>query len=528
MLIGLAGLFCVLVNSCHTLPPPVAPVPSPIRPAPTSGALVEVAAKVRARIGPSRSGLLSVPGNREALDYRLALIDSARSTLDIRIFFWMKDLTGRVLLERVLQAADRGVRVRLLLDDLVLGLTFTDKELAMIHTHPCVEVRIYNPFFVRGRLPAHVLEMMIKPAETNQRMHNKSIIADQSLAIISGRNVGDHCFGLGRRYNLIDLGVMVSGPVVGEICAGFDRYWESEPSYDVAAFYPHRTDLGLDPWRAKSKAQIIRKNRKLGNRIPIGKQDWSHVLTKLASRMHAGHARFVEDAPEVPSPSRPVIDASLRLAAMARKDLILVTPYIVPDQRMMDLIAKVRMRGVRVRLLLPSIGSNNHLVVHNQYQKYRKMLLRRGVEIYEFKHRPGQSALRYLNEATRPARKVGLHSKAVVVDTRFCYIGSLNFDGRAMFVNTEEGLIIDSPSLVRDLRHDVETLMQPENTWRLTLSRQGDYLWTSAGKVRKREPTLSLFQSVLESVLRPFSLCSAIFPDQQLFLGFDPSHRDAM
>ncbi len=519
LLLVMAASSCLPVNSCRTLAPAVEKVPSQSVLAPSTGVLAGVARKVRNRVGASRSGLVPVIKNSEALDYRLALIDSSRSGLDVRMFIWMKDLTGRLLLERMLQAADRGVRVRLLFDDLALGLSFTDRQLAMLNAHPHVEVRIYNPFYIRGRMPAHVLEMALQPEETNQRMHHKSMIADNTLALIGGRNVGDHYFGLGGRYNLIDLGVMVSGPVVGEISAGFDRYWASESSYAVAALYPGMTHRALQRWRAESNAEIVRKNRKLGHRISTEKQDWSRALSRLPRRMHAGKARFVQDAPEVPSPARPVIDQAIRLAAMSRKDLVLVTPYIVPDQRMVDVISQLGKRGVRVRLLLPSIGSNNHLVVHNQYQKYRKILLRLGVEIYEFKHRPSQSAHRYLNEGPRPTHKVGLHAKAVLVDARYCYIGSLNFDGRAMFVNTEEGLLIDSPPLVRELGHTMDELMRPENAWRLTLDARGDLLWTSGDEVRRSEPTLNLFQSVLETVLRPFSLRSAIFPDQQLFNG---------
>lgn len=519
LLLVMAALPCVPINSCHTLAPAVEKVPSQSVLAPGAGVLAGVAGKVRNRIGARRSGLVPVIKNSDALDYRLALIDSSRSGLDIRMFIWMKDLTGRLLLERVLQAADRGVRVRLLLDDLALGLSFTDRQLAMINAHPRVEVRIYNPFYIRGRMPAHVLEMALKPEETNQRMHNKSIIADNTLALISGRNVGDHYFGLGGRYNLIDLGVMVSGPVVSKVSAGFDRYWASEASYAVAALYPDMSHLALQRWRAESNAKIVRENRKLGNRISTGEQDWSRVLSRLSRRMHAGDARFVQDAPEVPSPARPVIEQTIRLAATSRKDLILVTPYIVPDQRMIDVISQVRKRGVRVRLLLPSIGSNNHLVVHNQYQKYRKILLRLGVEIYEFKHRPGPSAHRYLNEGPRPTHKVGLHAKAVLVDSRYAYIGSLNLDGRAMFVNTEEGLFIDSPPLVRELGDSMDALMQVENAWRLTLDACGDLLWTSGDEARGSEPALNLFQAVLETVLRPFALRSALFPDQQLFNG---------
>lgn len=481
--------------------------------APDHGPLAGVSEKVRHRTGWRHDGLLPITGNKEALEYRLAMIDSSRSSLDIQMFFWMKDLAGSVLLERVFQAADRGVRVRLLLDDLVLGLTFKDKELAAINSHPNIEVRIYNPFHRRGGLLMRSLEMLANHEEKNQRMHNKAIIADNTLAILSGRNVGSHCFGYGKKYNLVDLGVIMTGPVVSEISRSFDRYWNCGASYSVEAF----PRLALDDFRLQSNTIIKRMHSRLPRAFPTQKQNWSHLLTRLHRGMHKGHAEYLADAPEISSTSRPVLEATIRMAAKSQHDLILVTPYIVPDRRVVDMISSVRKRGVRVRLLLPSIGSNNHPIVHNQYQKYRKLLLALGVEIYEFKHRPGPSALQYLNEGSNKTRKVGLHSKAVVVDSRYCYIGTLNFDGRAIFVNTEEGVCVDSPPLARVLRQTMEELMLPENAWRLTVDKRGRFLWVSGKETRRSEPTLNVLQATLETILRPFHVRIPAFPDQQVY-----------
>ncbi|MBT8043438.1 MAG: hypothetical protein KJO79_00685, partial [Verrucomicrobiae bacterium] len=212
-----------------------------------------------------------------------------------------------------------------------------------------------------------------------------------------------------------------------------------------------------------------------------------------------------------------VIQHTLRMAAKARRDLIMENLYIVPDQAMLNLIASLKKRGVRVRLLVPSIGSNHNPVVYNQYQKYRKILLRLGMEIYELKGSPAPSGRKFLNEGPRRSHRVKLHAKSVVVDNRYCYIGTLNLDGRSRSVNTEEGLLIESPSFVRELRQSQERLMLPENAWRVTLDDQGGLVWTSADETRTKEPTLNLFQKVVERILRPFDLSNSTFPDQQLY-----------
>lgn len=492
-------------------------LPSNLLAAPSSGPLADVSQKVRKRIGHHRDGLLPIPGNKEALDYRLALIDSAVKTLDIQMFIWLDDLTGRLLLNRILQAADRGVRVRLLLDDFVLPSGPSDHELAAINTHPQVEVRIYNPFYFRGGQITRVLEMVTNPAEKNQRMHNKTIIADSTLAILSGRNIGDHCYGVSEKYNNIDLGVVASGPVIEEIGRGFDSFWQSEPSYNVAAFAPDITTRELQQYRQESVTKMQEIYRELGREVCMHPIDWSPVLAHISGHMFPGKARFVGEPAEVPSSSHPVIKQTLRMAAKARKDLIMENLYIVPDQEMLDLIATLKKRGVRVRLLVPSIGSNHNPVVFNQYSKYRKILLQLGMEIYELKGNPGSSGRMFLNEGPKLSQWVKLHAKSVVADDRYCYIGTLNLDGRSRTVNTEEGLIIDSPSFVRELRKSLEKLMLPENAWRVTLDKKGRLVWTSGNEVRRKEPTINRFQTILERILRPFDLNNAIFPDHQLY-----------
>lgn len=503
--------------SCHTLPDPVETGPFPRTPPAQRG---EVARAARILLGDSRSGasaVVPVMSNKDALDSRLALIDSARTSLEIQLFIWMDDYTGRIIMERVLMAADRGVKVRILLDDLLLGISYTDRQLAAVCSHPNVQLRLYNPNKLRDRIVPRALDLVTHVGERNQRMHNKTIVADGSLAILSGRNIGDHYFGYGHRYNLVDFGALFAGPVLVGIRDGFERYWGSAPSYDAAAFIRTGRTMPLESFRSSERQKIRREKHPAGRRIPLARRDWAGWFRTAAARAHRASAVYLEDAPEIPSPSRPVIAEILRQCEQSRKEIIMVTPYLVPDRRIMAMLRSVRARGVRVVLLVPTVASNNHLVVHNQYQKYRRVLLGMGVEIHEFKHRPGRSMTGFINEGENLTRKVGLHTKLVVIDSQVTYLGSMNFDGRAMFVNTEEGAVVRSASLARELRQWTARLMAPENSWRLTLDRSGGITWVSGKSSRTHEPAIDFLHATLEFMLRPLSLRHRVFPDGRVY-----------
>ncbi len=512
-------VMCVAVCavSCHTLPEPESKVSQACQSPAKVGTLARAAKKIQGGRGAYATSVVPLMSSKDALESRLALIDSAQRSLEIQLFIWMEDYTGRLIMERVLMAADRGVKVRVLLDDLILGISYNDRELAAIASHPNVELRLYNPNKLRDRMLPKSLDLVLNTDQRNQRMHNKTIIADGVLAILSGRNIGDHYFGYGDRYNLVDFGAMFSGSIMADIRHGFDRYWDSAPTYDTRAFIRSGRSMPLEKFRNLAREKISHEKVAVDRRIPLARQDWSRWFSAAATRAHGSRADYVEDAPEIPSPSRPVIEEIIRQCERSRKEIMMVTPYLVPDERVMTMLRGVRARGVRVVLLVPTVASNNHLVVHNQYQKYRKTLLRMGVEIYEFKHRPGSSMTHYINEGENHTPKVGLHVKLVVVDSSITYLGSMNFDGRAMFVNTEEGAIIHSKSFAMELRQWVNLLKSRENAWRLDLRKDGRITWLSGRQFRNREPSLDFFQATLEYIVRPLSLRHSIFPDKRVY-----------
>lgn len=507
------AILCMI--SCHTLPDPVEKVEHQCLPLLKTGKLAYAAKKIHSRAGGSTTSIVPLMSNKEALESRLALIDSAQRSLEIQIFIWMNDYTGKLIMERVLMAADRGVKVRLLIDDLLLGISYTDSELAAIASHPNIGLRLYNPNKLRDRILPRTLDLVLNTKRCNQRMHNKSIVADGLLAILTGRNIGDHYFGYGQGYNMVDFGAMFAGSIVTDIKKGFNRYWNSDPTYDARAFIRDGKSLSLDKFRSVSRREILRAETAPNHQISITPQDWSRWFSDTAKRAYGGRAVYLEDAPENPSYSRPVIKEILRQCESSCKEIYMVTPYLVPDERMMAMLSKARSRGVRVVLLVPTVSSNNHLIVHNQYQKYRKILLRMGVEIYEFKHCPSSNMKYYINEGGSSTRKVGLHVKLVLIDSSITYMGSMNFDGRAMFVNTEGGATVRSKALALELKKWVNLLCNPENSWRLSLTKNGSIRWLAGEEIRKSEPALDFLQGTLEFIFRPFSFRHEIFPDRR-------------
>jgi putative cardiolipin synthase len=287
------AVLVVTTGGCRSLakdPPKVASyADSPAR----DVALATVTGSLRTR-GDDACGFLAIDSNRAALDWRLALVDSAERTLDLKYYIWRPHLSSTLLLDRMLAAADRGVRVRLLVDDMYL--TDRDRGVALLDAHPRIEVRIYNPWRTReGGMPARAVEAVTRFDEINHRMHNKLLVADNHLAIIGGRNVGDEYFGLQETYNVRDFDLLVAGPVVPRLSRTFDDFWNSELSYP-GDHLVRKLDRSA---RAETDAIIDEALAARGDRLeafPLEPQDWTDEIAGLPARLHVGTARVVYDA----------------------------------------------------------------------------------------------------------------------------------------------------------------------------------------------------------------------------------------
>ena len=500
-----ANLFLLLLiqiisYGCTTLPPaPPQPVVTHLPPA-EAGVLTDISKRITAELEPYESAYLLLSRNDDALNWRLALADHATTSIDAQYFIWQNDATGNLLFDRLLKAADRGVRVRLLVDD--IWLAANDEVIAAIDDHPNFAIKIFNPTYTRHAV-AGAFEFLAYFQELNRRMHNKLFIVDNRMAIVGGRNIGNPYFGLSKKYNFRDLDVLTTGPVVEEISSAFDEYWNAELAYPGRLLSDKYSYEDLDLLRQEIKI-YLEENAELLASYPLTAQDWSKEMHHLTRRMHSGEGHFLQDDPIVVDGEQlKLFDMLDILAAPSHEELIMVSPYLIPVKGSLEDLEDLSKEGVDVKILTASMASNNHTAAHSHYKKYRRRILDTGAELYEFRHDPS-AAIR--NEANIPpveSEFISLHVKALVGDRQRCFIGSLNLDPRAMEINTENGLYIESPELAKQLATMFDAMMAPENAWRVYLDKEEQTLrWESSAGTVDMQPARSFGQRISDFFFR--------------------------
>jgi putative cardiolipin synthase len=461
------------------------------------GALATVAAHAHEAAGLSVFKLLL--GNEDALLWRLALADSASESIDAQYFIWSNDAAGGLLFERLLAAADRGVRVRLLVDDLTLASS--DRNLAIYASHPNLEIRLYNPGKFRESTLGTVGDLILDFKDMNRRMHNKLFIADGLFGIVGGRNIGDAYFGLSDGYNFRDLDVLLAGPVLAEIRAAFDSYWNADLAYAADSLRGDVSATELAELRARLARNVVARD--VPPAFQREAQDWTQRLATLPLSMQPGDARYLQDYPDRIDERRPRLRDMLgSVAVPSRRELLIMTPYLIPVGDLLADIAQLEASGVEVKILTASMGANNHTIAHSHYKKYRRRILETGADLYEFRHDPSAAARAAADTAPVRAQYVALHIKALVGDRRRCFIGSLNLDPRALEINTENGLYIESPALAAQLAAVFDELTGAPNAWRVELDADEHMRWTSFDGAVSRQPARSAGQRVADFLLR--------------------------
>jgi putative cardiolipin synthase len=492
-------LTVLLVSGCAILDtPPQQPLVYSLPPA-TSGVLAEVTAAVANRFGTEQSGFIPLIRNYDGLSWRLALADHATTSIDAQYFIWQDDAAGNLLYDRLLKAADRGVRVRLLVDDIALAAK--EKEIASISNHPNFEIKIFNPGRVRNRTLAGMFEFLINFKKLNRRMHNKLFVVDNSMAIAGGRNIGNEYFGLGEKYNFRDLDVMAAGPVVEELSDAFDKYWNSEVAYPGAAMSKKASLEYVEKLRGLLD-DYLDKHREVLASYPLKPKRWDRELLALPELMKPGKGHFLQDDPvSFDGEEHRLIDMIRFLAAPNHDELVIVTPYLIPQPDFLERLATLSSEGVEVKILTGSMGSNNHTMAHSHYKKYRRPLLATGAKMYEFRHDPSLAAREKAEVAPAHADFISLHIKALVGDRKRCFIGSLNLDPRAVEINTENGLYIESPELAEQLLAEFENMMGSENAWHLYLEKD-ELRWTSGSETVATQPARGFGQRIADFFFR--------------------------
>jgi putative cardiolipin synthase len=488
-----ARMFAVLVAAAATLTGcAIAPhVPADIARTP-SYAMPEAAATSLAReVGPvaarhaGKSGFQVLERGEEALLWRGALADRAEATIDAQYYIWNEDNVGTIAAERLLRAAERGVRVRVLVDDLSIA---TDPDfLAMLDAHPRVEIRMYNPtgFLGRDLLPK-ALAVIGDFYRLNRRMHNKALVVDGALAVIGGRNIADEYYDMHREFNFRDRDVLVAGPIVADIEASFDRYWNSAWVVPVAGLArTAHTDADRDAYYRRLHAYVADPAH-LPPRFAEALDALRARMPGVAASLSWGQARLVYDIPgKNDDPDR--LDAFgtmgwelAQAASGATQEILAETPYLAVMPGTLDVVRGLRERGVALRILTNSLASTDNLFAFSRYSEQRETLLRLGVRLHELMPQPafhGEIVERLPRMAT-PAR-LALHAKTMVIDRRIVFIGSFNMDPRSTHLNTELGVLIDSPELAAGLAAQLERDMSPENSYELSLDPDGrGVAWT--------------------------------------------------
>lgn len=423
---------------------------------------------------PGISGFRLLTSGQEAFVARAALAEVAQHTLDLQYYVVAEDATSTVLIYQALLAAQRGVRVRLLIDDLDVG--DRDSHLAILASHPNVQLRVFNPFAWRESASlGWALNYLAGDARLNRRMHNKLWIVDNAAAVIGGRNLSDAYFNADGLNNFADLDLLLVGPLVAEASRSFDEYWNSELAVPIQAFTgpapgPEHSEQLVAQLAADAAAfhdsDYVRELL-AGGFVPRVRSGQIELIAAPATVLHDPPIRHRPGAADQP---RLVLPRLLSIVDTAQHDVVLISPYFVPNERGIETLCSLTRRGVRVRVLTNSLASTDVPAVHAGYARYRPRLLACDVALYEFHPAvPRSAALRRLRSSS-----VSLHAKAVMVDSKTILIGSMNLDPRSRLTNTEVAVLIDSAALGSELAQWFDEAASLDRAYRPELTTPGN------------------------------------------------------
>lgn len=418
-----------------------------------------------AREHPGESGFLLFNDGRSAIGARVALAELAQATIDAQYFEWAGDALGRVLLERVIAAAARGVRVRLLIDD--YNTKGHDLGFAALAAHPNIEVRVFNPF-ARGRL--RLPQLIGRFTELNHRMHNKMFVVDGQVAVVGGRNLTDDYFGLGDELDFRDFDLLAIGAVVPQAEAGFDRYWNSQWAYPITALRKRASPDELRRALERFAARVAADRAAFPYPLPRDGAEAMARVEALRGLAIWAPAEVVYDDPSLMA--KPlhgqITSVGRRLLALideTRHELVGENAYLIPHASL-SVVRGLLGRGVRVQLLTNSLATTDVVAVNAAYAKSRASLAEAGVSLYEMKPWAASRAL-YIAGAARSRAHLALHGKAAVFDRSVVFLGSFNLDPRSMYLDTEAVFVVHSAALAGKVLEAFAVDFEPANAWRI-------------------------------------------------------------
>ncbi len=416
------------------------------------------------------SGFYPLTQGMDALGVRLRLAEKAEKSIDLQYFLMKSDTAGSVMANALLKAADRGVRVRFLIDDLFT--TVSDRIFLLLNQHDNIEVRIFNPVSRRG---ISWLNFVADFNQANRRMHNKSFTVDNVVSVVGGRNIADEYFQLKTDSVFVDFDVLAGGPIAADISRSFDEYWNHSRAVPVEQLADSPTEEDLETLRAAVADELDDIYATV-----FEKALDSHLLQDLIAgrqSLYAAPARVVSDIPD--KLVNKVDEAYMQLAREvgevimnAEREVILISPYYVPGDRGVQNIRDLVAKGVRVIIITNSLASNNHIPVHSAYAHYRKDVIRAGAELYEAR----ANAARQFQDGKDGPETLTLHTKVFFIDRRKMFVGSVNLDPRSIELNAEMGLVIDSEEMVASLIQGVDDKLATL-AWRVLLNSENRLEW---------------------------------------------------
>lgn len=418
------------------------------------------------------SGFIPLVDGLAAFGARLRLIEAATQSIDMQYFLIKADDAGNIIAGSLLQAADRGVRIRILLDDVFTSAT--DEELGLLDQHDNIEVRLFNPVSRRG---LYYLNYAADFKRANRRMHSKSFTVDSATTIVGGRNIADEYFQINSDVEFLDFDVFAIGPVVSEVADQFDDFWNAPSAIPLATIYPTFSQPELNA--AQRDIDDDMRNRERSIYSAAVNSEYMQSVADGSVQGYAAPATLLNDSSD--KLSNPVDQQYMTVAAAlvekiqaARKSVVIVTPYFVPRKSGIQFWKSVTDRGVEVTVITNSLASNNHLAVHSAYSAYRKQMLQLGATMYEAR----ASAIEKLADSN-DTEALTLHTKLISIDGRYLFVGSLNLDPRSIAINAEMGLLIDSQEMATKLQQGLDADLE-RTAYKLSLDDKNNIVWTTS------------------------------------------------
>jgi cardiolipin synthase C len=434
----------------------------------------------------------------EAFGARLSSAKLAGRSLDLMYYYWAADITGRILARELMLAAQRGVRVRLLLDD--FNSAGLDATYIALDSHHNIEVRLFNPSRSRDNRWKRWLELVFRYFTATRRMHNKCWIADGKLVIAGGRNIGDAYFDASKDANFRDVDVLLAGAAVMHATSVFDAYWNSASATPIRSLHPirrprlkklmSRLDVYCSSEHARRYLELL--DRGSSDIVKLAKRRW-HESEKVAviadppqKAAQLGHGSWLANQ---------IRD----FVCSARKEVQIISPYFIPGRAGLEMINRLRENNVHIGILTNSLAATDVLAVHGAYAKYRERLIRLGAELFELSPEAMRSRASLFGSST-----ASLHTKAIIVDGEQGFVGSFNFDPRSASINTEMGVLFVNASMAAELSTIYSRMTSPAESYRVVV-KDGrlQWLYDSAGGqgALQKEPATTLFRRAVSAVV---------------------------